>query len=457
MNALPIRDSSDPGSVGSLGFYALYAYMFIIFSASLDLVPGIRSVRPSLLIAIVGLLVVGISGRAIELLQHKLSRLLLALTGWLVLCIPFSIWPGGTAHTLIEQWNVALLSFFLPAGLLYNHRQCRKIAHVIAVSGFILALLALKINALSTDGGRLRLPNTRYANSNDLAMMMLMALPFVIAMGMRFGGLRRLLALAAVPAMLLVVARSGSRTALIALAASMAIVFFRVSMAQKAALVAAAVSGFMVMALVLPDSLAKRFVTIFGSDDEVVDSVAESSIASAYSRKTVLLDSLVVTMRNPIFGVGAGNFPVAQNEIAVARGEAKGLWRLTHNTYTQLSSEAGLPGFFIYLIAIVVCWRSLSGTIRLGKGQRGEAWQDVVSIASTMHVSLAAMLVCFFFSSEAYNLFFTVMAGFAVGIEYCARRLAMQSRPPAVQTMPPQGRNRFRQPVRGMLPMPQKV
>lgn len=458
MQALRIQSTYKDDPAGSVGFIALYAYMFIIFSAGLDLVPGMRVIRPSLLLAVFGLLAVGISGQFAVLTQHRITRILIALTIWFVLCIPFSIWPGGAARTLVTEWNVGLLSFFLPAGLLWNHKQCRKIANLIGFSGLVLALLALKINAQSTDGGRLRLPNTRYANSNDLAMMMLIILPFAVVMGMRFGGLRRLVAITAVPAMLLVIAKSGSRAALIALVLCLVVVFWQVSMAKRAGLVAVAIVGLMAMSVVVPDTLARRFLTMFGDDDVVSGSVEESTIASAYSRRTVLLDSIELTLRRPIFGVGPGNFPVAQNEMDQARGKAKGLWKVTHNTYTQLSSETGLPGLFLHLTAVLYCFRSLSKTRKTGN-PNSPAFADLHSIAAAMQVSLVALLTCSFFSSVGYNLFFTVLAGFAVGIENCAVNLANSGRPllPAMKNLRA-ARPRLQPAIPSMRPiMPQKA
>jgi len=56
---------------------------------------------------------------------------------------------------------------------------------------------------------------------------------------------------------------------------------------------------------------------------------------SAQQRKELLFKSLKVTVRHPLFGVGPGNFEVVS-----------GAWDVTHNSYTQISAEGGIPAFF---------------------------------------------------------------------------------------------------------------
>ena len=75
--------------------------------------------------------------------------------------------------------------------------------------------------------------------------------------------------------------------------------------------------------------------------------------------------STLTAVNHPLFGVGPGNFQVAQNwSLHHAVDDPCGLWHVTHNSYTELSCEMGIPGLMIYLIFLLQCWRVLSSIIR---------------------------------------------------------------------------------------------
>lgn len=80
-------------------------------------------------------------------------------------------------------------------------------------------------------------------------------------------------------------------------------------------------------------------------------------IFCAENRRLLLKESIAVTLRRPIFGVGVGNFPVYVNGMNKEEGRLKEAWHGTHNTYTQLSSETGIPGLAIFIGILVVSWR----------------------------------------------------------------------------------------------------
>jgi len=56
------------------------------------------------------------------------------------------------------------------------------------------------------------------------------------------------------------------------------------------------------------------------------------------------------TLRYPIFGVGLGNFPMINGQ-EMHRPDA---WYGTHNTFTELSSEAGIPALFQFLALLLI-------------------------------------------------------------------------------------------------------
>jgi O-antigen ligase len=437
MSPSPADPAPRLGFPEKTGFCALAFFVFSIFSSAIDFIPFSRQIRPSLLAASVGLLMLGASGRFGVLIRNRVSITLIALTFWFILCVPFAVWPGGAAQTIAGQWLVTLLSLFLAGGLIWNSDQCRKIAHLIGYAAIILSVIALAMNRQSNEG-RLALPGSRYENPNDLATILLTALPFLGFMALRKGnGIRRPLGVAGFVPILLVIANTGSRAAMIGAAAAALTVFFTVGFAQKMKLIIAGVIILVVILAALPTHLVKRFSTFFGDENDItqlagagrIDERTLSTIESSQNRRMLLMDSIALTLQHPVFGVGPGDFPEAQNDLAKARGEVMGNWHVTHNTYTQVSSESGFPGLALFLLAIIFCLSSISRTLRLPIPPGSVAWQDIHMMAATLRVSLVAFLSCAVFASLAYLPVITVLSGLAISLDFCVKNLLAPARP----------------------------
>lgn len=425
----------------SVGFGALFFFTFAVFSSVPDFIPGLRSIRPSLIAAFVGLLAVGISGRIGVLLRNKIAIFYLGLTIWFLLCVPFSVWPGGAVSTIVGPWLVALMSLFLVGGLIWNVDQFRRIVNLIGYSAVILSIIALALNQLN-DEDRLMLQNSRYGNPNELSMIVLAALPFLAYMAIRRGnGIRRIIAVFGFPPILMVIAKTGSRAAMIGAVVSMLAVFLNVGMAQKVKLIVLGSAALAIVLIVLPSRTTDRFITIFGDNTAMPvggnDEIAAAESAAA--RRMLLMDSITLTLRSPLFGVGPGNFPIAQDTLARARGESMGNWHLTHNTYTQYSSEAGVPSLLLFLAALVTCFRSISRTMKAPVPPGSVEWQDLRMIAFALRISLIAFLTCAFFDSLAYSPTVAVLLGLSISLEYCTKNLQVPVvAPPAPSPRGPQ-------------------
>jgi hypothetical protein len=87
-------------------------------------------------------------------------------------------------------------------------------------------------------------------------------------------------------------------------------------------------------------------------------------------------------------------------------GGGRGLWHVTHNSYTEVSSECGLVALAFYGSALVLTYRSLR---RSGKAGSTEAAFLVV-----MQVGFG---ICMLFLSMAYNIHMLVLSGLAMALE----------------------------------------
>ena len=79
---------------------------------------------------------------------------------------------------------------------------------------------------------------------------------------------------------------------------------------------------------------------------------------SAQTRQQLFWRSIEVTKEHPIFGVGPGNFD-----------QVSGQWHTTHNSFTLMSSEGGVPALILYVLILWCGFKNLRATKRLVRGQ----------------------------------------------------------------------------------------
>jgi O-antigen ligase len=133
----------------------------------------------------------------------------------------------------------------------------------------------------------------------------------------------------------------------------------------------------------------------------------------------LLIDSLKLTLQHPLLGVGPGNFAPYMAAQAKVAG-AFGLWVGTHNTYTQLSSEVGIPGLCLFLAVLVSSMLALGGISRRARRIPGKEASDIATMALALQTSFVAFCVCALFNHMAYELTIPLMAGITVAIRRAA-------------------------------------
>jgi O-antigen ligase len=124
--------------------------------------------------------------------------------------------------------------------------------------------------------------------------------------------------------------------------------------------------------------------TYFDRMGTITNTKADST-GSAQQRRELLTRSLEVTLRHPVFGVGPGQFQ-----------QVSGYWLQTHNTYTQLSAEAGIPALIIFLIIVKRTFKNLR--FFRTAAERDEAWY----LSRALYCAMAGYLVGAFFLGTAY-------------------------------------------------------
>jgi len=118
---------------------------------------------------------------------------------------------------------------------------------------------------------------------------------------------------------------------------------------------------------------------------------------------------------------------VAEDKDAIKAGRRHGSWQGTHNSYTQVSSECGIPALIFYVMAVVFALRK---THKIYGQTRGDPrLQDIANVALGLNYALIVFAVTILFDYIAYTSMLSVFGGLsaALGATYeaeIARRTA---------------------------------
>jgi hypothetical protein len=424
-------------------FTILIAFLFMIFSRIFDLyfywlhLPGI-SYR------LVGVFLL-ITGSFILAFRDPIGKCVLAFTACFLIAIPFGIWRSGSLETLTGQWLVGFVVFVATASLISDFGQYVRTAKTIALAILVLTIICITLG--TTENGRLFLERGRFANPNEMAQALLLGLPFWWALYANFRSLAaKLLGLGSLVLMLYVIGKTGSRGALISLLVIVAFLFIRASAVGKMKLFVTATVLLALAILILPGGLKARYQTFFSQEEpdtpqaEAENTTATdsemlgSAVASSNSHKDMLIRSLLVTLRHPLLGVGPGNFMVAENDMARAEGKRKGSWLGTHNSFTQVSSECGIPALLLYGAIVALSLKKTYSLYRQTK--QYPQLQEIGSHALGLNYSLIAFVLTGMFVNAAYTALLPVLAGLAVSLARTSAPLLARVTSPTVPQKP---------------------
>jgi O-antigen ligase len=427
----PVQESG----LQRFGVLLVATYVFLVFARVPDLVAEkTGSALPiAMVISILAMVAAILSGQPGRLVKMPAVLALFGFTLWIVLTTPLSFWRGGTVEVLRDVWSKTLIVCVVIAILVTRLEHVRRVMNSLAYATLLIVAVGFVMNKNVV--GRMTIGNGSLSNPNELALRLLIGLPFLLFVlsnnkGSKF--LRGVIVLT-IPVLLSMVLRTGSRSGLIAMAGLLIAIFLRATVPQKVGLMVLGGGLMLLLVVTLPKDAIDRFSVMF--DTNPAGSVTEDqalAIGSKQARTALLMQSIEIFLSNPVFGVGAGVYAAAAAEHDAALGQ-RAMWHETHNTYTQIASEDGLPGLVLYLAALVLCMKNVFSVYRASRGNPEAT--SINNMAYCLFLALLAWAMGAFFDAQAYLMEFPMLAAITSVFILAAKPVLMA----APQGQPHQG------------------
>jgi O-antigen ligase len=206
--------------------------------------------------------------------------------------------------------------------------------------------------------------------------------------------------------------RTGSRGCFLA-ALVYGVLIFVISKKKLIVLLLAVAVG--VVGIATLPAVTLRRLMLLGFDDASAD---EGAVGSTLQRKELFRRSIQETLTHPIFGVGPGQFAVAVAGEQEKKGE-RPEWLGTHNSYTQVSAECGIPAFVCYCAVLLLCFRLNYTLYRATRDH--PAYRDVAALTFTLLSATVVYSVATFFFHMAYTGSLPWVSGLTLAVYFAAK------------------------------------
>jgi hypothetical protein len=389
-------------------------------------------------------LIVCLCSGGLALLGNRVGLPLLGLIGWMFLATPFSTWKGDSASVAVYFAFFTLM--WLPMAM--GPRSFKDIHWLI----LLLAVLNVITLLLTKDDpeGRLKGIGGSFSNSEDIGLIAIMSIPFwmLIASRVRLFPVKILIGLASSLFLVRIAALTGSRATLLAAFGMGLVHFVRSGVSKKVVLIVGALIGIGLIVATVPDQILQRLtsvVDVFGDNKHVAIAGSTEAMDSATERQELLLDSIRISLTHPLFGIGPGQFAIYRWQEGKDLGFQKG-YLVTHNAYTELASEDGIPGLIFFIGIVIATQRTIQICRKLNSPGSHKDWQAGRNIATCLQMSFVSIVICGFFLANAQYIFWYLIGGIALGLERVTLHLIAEER---LQTVPQLSPGQYRAPTTG--------
>ncbi len=309
---------------------------------------------------------------------------------------PLSVWPGGALDVAMDMLPSLLICTAVAVAITDGFGQLlsRVIIYALAATSLVQIFAGIEE---AGGGGRFSVGAT--LDPNDLGTLLAAGLPLAVALiSIEKRAVFRAASLFSACLMLAALARTGSRGAFVSLCVGVVTYVMMTRGARKFAYLAFAVASLTMLVSFGPQTFRARITSMLVGEKDY-------NYTDRGGRLAVWNRGLRHALANPVFGVGIGNFPIAEGAMLRAEGKT-GLWQAPHNAFVQAAAELGFPGVATLVALVIISLRQLYRRARQITAEAlDRAWL----------ASCAGFIVGSLFLSNAYSPTVFLLAGVAAG------------------------------------------
>lgn len=330
-------------------------------------------------------------------LSSPRGKALIFLVAWMVLSVPFSVYPGHSFRFLTESLWKILVTFCIIIAYGYSKESIDKMIWALILAVAIFAITAFASHGLD------RFSLVKEYDPNENAMLFVMAFPFIFWKLMDSQGVKKILMVSLLFLVIIGIIMTKSRggfLGLIAVSAACIYQYRRIRKVNLVKILAIAVLTVGILYFQTGSEYGERIASIFEPESDY-------NYSSEGGRLTIWKQGITMMVDNPVLGIGIDAF-VAGLGMLFRREDAP--WQTAHNSFVQVGAELGFPGLIAFCFIIWSCMKNL---------RKAAAAQDVsnnkLNLVTTTAYSLNGSWIGFVvsgsFLSAAYsNLFFILLS-----------------------------------------------
>ncbi len=377
----------------AVSFAGFFLFTFVLYFRPYELFPSLAGLSSTAFWIAIATLVVFIPAQLG--LENRISirpppvnfALLLMLAA--LFSVPLANEPFRAWYACLDFAKVIAM-FIVMVNVVRTETRLRLLIWLIVIASAVFSFAAIndyRLGKLAMRGVRIEgVIGGMFSNPNDLALHLVMMVPIAIGFSFASRGLLKKLVLF-FAALLFIggIVVTFSRGGFLGLFFAVAFGAWKLAPRNRVLVMSFLAAVALALMVTVPSTYRSRIST---TEDD-----------SAVARVDDLKRSVFVAVRHPLLGVGMENYILYSNAN-----------KATHNAYTQVAADLGLPALLIYVMLLVTTFKSLNEIQRATAIQKSHYFYLSVGLQA----SLIGYMVASFFASVAYLWYVYYLVGYCI-------------------------------------------
>ncbi len=381
-------------------FAGLFLFTIIVYFRPYELVSWLSwATSMAFFVAILTLIVYlptqfGLEGSFTARPREVNLVLLLLLTGALSIPVAFD---KSVAFNGFNEFLKVVVMFIVMINVVRTDKRLKAMLLLALITSCVVSAFAINdyrmgrfLHDLSFNRIRGTLGNL-FDNPNDLALHLVTMVPLAIGLFLASrGGLKKLFFAGCAILISVGVIVTFSRGGFVGIICVAAMLAWRLAKSNKFLIATGLPIALLLFFLLAPSGYKSR--------------IASTTDDSGVQRREELKRSLFIAIHHPLFGVGMANY-ILYSDVNHA----------SHNAYTQVASEMGIPALVFYVLFLITPLKRLRRIGRETSATRKTSQYYYLAVG--LEASLIGYMVSSFFLSVAYLWYLYYLVGYAIALD----------------------------------------